>query len=126
MSKVSSKNTKPEILVRKFLFSNGLRYRLHIKKLPGRPDITLAKYKAVVFVNGCFWHGHENCEAATLPMSNVEYWNRKISSNKRRDMANMGKSASLGWKVIIVWECELINSNNRVARLENIIQEISN
>lgn len=85
MSKISSKNTKPEILVRKYLFAHGFRFRVNDKRLPGKPDILLPKHKSVIFVNGCFWHGHENCKAATLPSSNVDYWRNKISSNVERD-----------------------------------------
>lgn len=81
MSKVSGKDTKPEILVRKFLFSKGFRYRKNVKDLPGKPDIVLPKYKAIIFVHGCFWHGHESCEAAKLPTSNIDYWTEKIASN---------------------------------------------
>lgn len=87
MSKISSKDTKPEILVRKFLFSKGFRYRINVKTLPGKPDIVLPKYKTIIFVNGCFWHGH-NCKKGKLPSSNTDFWKEKISNNKSRDAKN--------------------------------------
>ena len=124
MSKVSSSNTKPEILVRKFLFGCGMRYRLHNKKLPGKPDINLAKYKTIIFIHGCFWHCHENCEAARLPKTNLDYWKHKIDSNTKRDHINADKLISMGWKIIIVWECELKNAVLRTERLNNLIYEI--
>ena len=115
MSKVQATETKPEIKVRKFLFSKGFRYRKNSKFLPGKPDIVLPKYKTVIFVNGCFWHGHKNCEAATLPKSKIEYWSKKIGSNIERDKRNRKELKKLGWNVIAVWECELkkmINESN--------------
>jgi DNA mismatch endonuclease (patch repair protein) len=121
MSKVRATETKPEIKVRKFLFLKGFRYKKNSKSLPGKPDIVLPKYKTVIFVNGCFWHGHKNCEAATLPKSKVDYWSKKIDSNIERDKRNKRELKKLGWKVIIVWECELkkmINeSNSNLLRL---------
>jgi DNA mismatch endonuclease (patch repair protein) len=106
MAKVSGANTKPEILVRKFLFSKGYRYRINVKSLPGKPDIVLPKYKTIIFIHGCFWHGHQNCEAAALPTSNVDYWTKKISSNITRDFQNTEQLQTLGWNVITIWECE--------------------
>ncbi len=107
MSQIRSKNTKPEVLVRKFLFSNGFRYRIHDKRLPGKPDIILPKYKAAIFVNGCFWHAHENCRFHVLPKSNTTYWFPKIEKNVQRDSINYSRLIALGWKVIVVWECNL-------------------
>jgi DNA mismatch endonuclease (patch repair protein) len=107
MAKVSGVNTKPELLVRKYLFSKGFRYRINVKELPGKPDVVLSKYKTVVFIHGCFWHGHPNCEAARLPASNVEYWIKKVSSNITRDSQHLKRLSLLGWKVITIWECEL-------------------
>lgn len=107
MSKISGKETKPEILVRKYLFAHGFRYRKNAKDLPGKPDIVLPKYKAVVFVNGCFWHGHENCKKATLPATNTEFWREKISNNIIRDEKTYAELSSMGYKVLIIWQCGL-------------------
>lgn len=107
MSMIRSKNTKPELIVRKYLFTNGFRYRIHNKNLPGNPDITLKKYKTVIFVNGCFWHGHNGNPCFKPPKSNQSYWNLKIQNNKNRDLKNYELLLSRGWNVIIIWECEL-------------------
>lgn len=123
MSKIGGKNTKPEILVRKFLFSKGLRYRINVKTLPGKPDIVLPKYKTVIFINGCFWHGH-NCKKGKLPSSNIDFWRKKISNNKSRDDKNSDLLIKLGWKVIIIWQCEISNVNNREIRLEFLLEEL--
>ena len=107
MSKVHSENTAPEIAVRKTLFHMGYRYRLHRKDLPGTPDVVLPKYKTVVFVNGCFWHGCPTCRHAKIrPKANSEYWNAKLDRNIQRDRENYRKLRQMGWKVIVVWECE--------------------
>ena len=123
MSKIGGKNTKPEILVRKFLFSKGFRYRINVKTLPGNPDIVLPKYKTVIFINGCFWHGH-NCKKGKLPSSNIDFWREKISNNKSRDDKNSDLLIKLGWKVIIIWQCEISNVNNREIRLEFLLEEL--
>ena len=123
MSKIGGKNTKPEILVRKFLFSKGFRYRINVKTLPGKPDIVLPKYKTVIFINGCFWHGH-NCKKGKLPSSNIDFWSEKISNNKSRDDKNSDLLIKLGWKVIIIWQCEISNVNNREIRLEFLLEEL--
>lgn len=123
MSKIGGKNTKPEILVRKFLFSKGVRYRINVKTLPGKPDIVLPKYKTVIFINGCFWHGH-NCKKGKLPSSNIDFWRKKISNNKSRDDKNSDLLIKLGWKVIIIWQCEISNVNNREIRLEFLLEEL--
>ena len=107
MSRIRSKNTKPEALVCKFLFSKGLRYRKNDKRYPGHPDIVLPKYKTIVFVNGCFWHHHEGCKIAHIPKSNVEFWERKIERNMQRDKEYHSLLRASGWRVIVVWECEL-------------------
>ena len=122
MSRIRGKDTKPEMIVRRFLFSQGFRFRLHYRKLPGHPDIVLPKYKAVIFVHGCFWHRHENCRHFRLPQSNVEYWENKIAGNVERDLRDANRIADMGWKVIVVWECELERKTrdevlNRVATL---------
>ena len=110
MSRIHSKNTKPEELVRKFLFSQGFRYRKNDAKLPGKPDIVLPKYKAVIFVNGCFWHGHEGCRYFVWPKINAEFWKEKITGNIQRDKHNHQLLANQGWRVIEIWECQLMKS----------------
>ena len=110
MSRIHSKNTKPEELVRKFLFSRGFRYRKNDAKLPGKPDIVLPKYKAVIFVNGCFWHGHEGCRYFVWPKNNAEFWKEKITGNIQRDKHNHQLLANQGWRVIEIWECQLKRS----------------
>jgi DNA mismatch endonuclease (patch repair protein) len=107
MSRIRSKDTKPEMIVRKFLFSKGFRYRLHDKNLPGRPDVVLPKYKTVIFIHGCFWHGHEGCRYFVVPKTRTEWWLNKINTNHSKDLAAEDKLRSLGWRIIIVWECEL-------------------
>ena len=106
MSHIRSKNSKPEELVRKYLFSKGFRYRKNVKELPGKPDIVLPKYKTVIFVNGCFWHMHD-CPRFVWPSSNQEYWIPKIQKNAERDKANILQLQNLGWQVITIWECQL-------------------
>jgi DNA mismatch endonuclease, patch repair protein len=107
MALVRSKNTKPEVRLRKALFSLGYRYRLHDKDLPGKPDIVLSKYRTVIYMHGCFWHRHANCRAATIPKSNADYWTHKFEKNLQRDAAHQQALEALGWRVIVVWECEL-------------------
>ena len=107
MSQIKGKNTKPEILVRKFLFSKGFRYRINDKKLPGKPDIVLPKYKTVIFVNGCFWHGHENCKYFTLPKTRTEWWKEKIEKTIINDFVKQEELIKMGYKVQIIWECEV-------------------
>jgi DNA mismatch endonuclease, patch repair protein len=107
MSRIRSKDTKPEMLVRKFLFANGFRYSLHNNKLPGKPDIVLRKYKTVIFVHGCFWHGHEGCKYYVVPKTKTEWWVNKIAGNRERDERNTAKLRQEGWKVIAIFECEL-------------------
>lgn len=104
MAAIKGKDTKPEMIVRKYLFSRGLRFRVQVRKLPGTPDIVLPKYKTAIFVNGCFWHGHEGCKYFRLPKSNVEFWMEKIERNIERDRESMRALLDLGWKVIRVWE----------------------
>lgn len=107
MSCVKSKNTKPEIWVRKYLFACGFRYRINVKKLPGTPDIVLPKYKTAIFVNGCFWHGHKNCRYFVIPKTRTEWWLDKINRNIDRDQANILALKKSGWRVITIWECQL-------------------
>ncbi len=124
MSMIKSKNTKPEILVRKFLFSKGFRFRLHLKDLPGKPDIVLSKYKTVIFVNGCFWHGHESCKYFVIPKTRTDWWLQKIKDNQHRDQLAEVELKELGWKTIVVWTCELINKKKE-DRFTKLIHEIS-
>jgi DNA mismatch endonuclease (patch repair protein) len=120
MSKVKGKNTKPEILVRKILFANGFRFRIHNKKLPGRPDIVLPKYKTAIFVNGCFWHGHSGCKYYILPKTRSDWWLRKITYTIQRDKNNREQLKKLGWRVFVVWECDL----RKTARIESVLKKI--
>ena len=110
MSRIRSKNTKPEMLLRGKLFAAGFRYRLNVKNLPGKPDLVLKKYKTVVFVHGCFWHGHEHCRYFVTPKTRTEFWTAKINGNIRRDLDNERKLLDDGWQVLTVWECELKKS----------------
>jgi DNA mismatch endonuclease (patch repair protein) len=107
MSQIKGKDTKPEMLVRKFLFAQGFRYRLHDKRLPGKPDIVLPKYKTVIFVHGCFWHGHEGCKYYVVPKTRTEWWLAKINRNTELDNLNKEKLKQLGWKIITIFECNL-------------------
>ena len=124
MSHIRSTNTKPEEIVRKHLFSKGFRYRKNVKKLPGCPDIVLPKYRTVIFVNGCFWHKHD-CPRFVWPSSNQEYWRPKILRNVERDLLSRQEFEAMGWKVIVVWECEL-KKKVRDARLAELEAEIKN
>ena len=112
MSAIKSKNTKPEIKVRKILHSMGYRFRLHSKDLPGSPDIVLPKYKTVIFVHGCFWHRHENCKYASTPKTRKEFWNKKFKENKKRDSEIQEKIKILDWRSVVIWECETKNIEN--------------
>jgi len=107
MAAIKGKDTKPEILVRKFLFSKGFRYKLYDKTLPGTPDLVFPKYKKVLFINGCFWHGHEECKYFIIPKTRTKWWITKINRNKQLDKENMTKLRELGWKVITIFECRL-------------------
>lgn len=124
MSKISGKETKPEILVRKYLFSKGFRYRKNVKELPGRPDIVLPKYKTIIFIHGCFWHGHEECKKSALPTTNTEFWREKIGKNIERDRRTIAELKQLGWSVVVIWQCEIKNIALRVALLEELVSNI--
>ena len=119
MSHIRSRNTKPEVKLRKELFRLGYRYRLNVKGLDGRPDIVLAKYRTCIFVNGCFWHGHKGCPKFVLPKTNVEFWLAKIGNNRERDLRDYAFLESRGWRVIVVWECELAKAD-----FQNTVSEI--
>lgn len=123
MSHIKSKNTKPEILVRHFLHAQGFRYRLHCKDLPGKPDIVLPKYKTVIFINGCFWHGHSECKYSSLPATNRDFWQNKISENIERDKATYDKLSTMGWRVLEVWQCQL-KPKSKEETLNTLIKEI--
>jgi DNA mismatch endonuclease (patch repair protein) len=124
MRNVKGKHTKPEMIVRKFLHSKGFRFRVHDKKLPGSPDIKLTKYKTVIFVNGCFWHGHEGCRIYVMPKTNTEFWNSKIEKNLERDVKIINNLKQLGWKVVILWECDL-KPKKRDITLQKLVENFS-
>jgi DNA mismatch endonuclease, patch repair protein len=119
MRKIKSKNTQPELIVRKLMYSMGYRYRLYKKDLPGKPDLVLKKYKTALFINGCFWHQHKNCKRATQPKTNRHYWNEKLIRNQERDKENYRRLEEIGWKVVIIWECETKDSQ----KLKEIIKD---
>ena len=123
MSRIKGKNTKPEEIVRKYLFSKGFRYRKNDKRLPGTPDIVLPKYKTVIFVNGCFWHGHKDCRYFVVPKTNTDFWLNKINTNIERDKCKQETLKELGWNVIVVWECEL-KSQTKETTLETLKAQI--
>lgn len=123
MSRVRGKDTKPELLVRRFLHKRGFRFRLHDKTLPGKPDIVLKKHRTVIFVHGCFWHGHDGCKYSLLPQTRREFWQQKIGRNKELDSVNQEKIRASGWKVITVWGCDL--KKDFAVRLERLIEEIT-
>ena len=107
MSHIRSKATKPEMLVRRWLWSHGYRYRLNVKSVPGKPDIVMRKYRTAIFVNGCFWHGHEGCKQFVPPKTNTEFWQNKIKYNRARDQKNYETLINAGWQVIVIWQCNL-------------------
>lgn len=125
MSGIRSSNTRPEMIVRKYLHARGFRYRLHVRKLPGSPDLVLPRYHAVIFVHGCFWHRHAGCRYATTPASNAERWRLKFDSNTERDARKESMLRTAGWRVIVVWECELkLTPEKRLRELEEEITGI--
>jgi len=121
MSGIRGKNTKPEITVRHYLHRRGLRFRLHVARLPGKPDMVFPKYRTVVFVHGCFWHRHQACKYATTPASRGDFWANKLSENVNRDQYQINVLQELGWRVLVVWECEL---REGTSRLEKLFSEI--
>lgn len=126
MAKIKSSNTKPELRVRSLLHNLGFRFRLNRKDLPGKPDLVLPRYKIALFVHGCFWHCHEGCRKSHLPASNIEYWESKLSRNKKRDASNQSRLESLGWKVVVIWECETKKKTELQETLKQRIQSASN
>ncbi|WP_238395684.1 very short patch repair endonuclease [Pontibacter pudoricolor] len=123
MSRIKGKDTKPEMVVRRFLHAKGLRYRLHDKKLPGKPDIVLPKYKTIVNVHGCFWHGHDGCRYYVIPKTRTEWWQQKINRNRELDQQNLSKLIQEGWKVLTIFECEL-KPKVRADTLDNLLEQI--
>lgn len=121
MSRVKGADTRPEKLVRSLLHRMGYRFQLHVKQLPGRPDIVLPKHHKIVLVNGCFWHGHRNCGRATRPASNVAFWDKKIDGNIKRDRRNLSALRSLGWRVLVVWECETRDRPKLIRKLRRFM-----
>lgn len=126
MSQIKSINTTFEEVVRNFLFSQGFRYRKNDYRFPGRPDIVLPKYKCIIFVNGCFWHGHKNCKYFKLPETNAEFWKKKITDNMNRDKKNKTRLQEGGWQVITIWQCEVNNKKKCEKRLNFLIKQIKN
>lgn len=121
MSRIKGKDTRPEMMVRRFLHAHGFRYRLHDKKLPGKPDLVLPKYKTVIFVNGCFWHGHEGCKYFVIPKTRREWWVEKIEKTKKKDEINYAKIEEKGYTVVVIWECEL-----KSLLMENTLKALAN
>lgn len=121
MSMIRGRDTKPELMVRRYLFHHGFRYRVNVKRLPGRPDIVLRKYKTAIFVNGCFWHGHEGCKDFRPPRTRVEWWRDKLERNKARDARVREELKRMGWKTMVIWECQL-KPDVRVETLENVVR----
>lgn len=124
MSRIKGRDTKPEMLVRRYLHSRGYRYRVNVRRLPGTPDIVLHKYRTAIFINGCFWHGHEGCRYFVLPKSNTKYWQQKIERNKQRDIEKRIQLRLLGWHTIIIWGCELL-PKNRLTTLQALEQTLN-
>lgn len=122
MSRVKSKNTTTEMTVRRLVFGMGYRYRLHDKRLPGRPDLVFSGRRKIIFVNGCFWHGHENCRYAALPKTRVDFWRAKVEKNQARDRENIALLEANGWKVLTVWQCELKNTERLANKLYDFIE----
>lgn len=123
MARIKSKNTKPELAVRKGLFARGLRFRLHVTRLPGRPDLVFPKYRAIIQVHGCFWHGHQSCKLYKPPASNVGYWSSKIARNQKNDASSSEQLKTMGWRVFTVWECQLRGQS--ADRLEALFNELA-
>lgn len=123
MAKISNKDTLPEVTVRKFLFSKGFRFRKNVKELPGKPDIVLCKYKTVIFINGCFWHGH-SCKRATIPKTNYSFWEEKINGNKARDIEHSMAIERMGWHIITIWQCEILRKKQREDMFNVLLGEL--
>ena len=126
MSRIKGKDTKPEVKVRKYLFSKGFRFRKNDNRYPGKPDIVLPKYKTVIFVNGCFWHMHKNCKYFVWPKSNSEFWRQKLEKNVENDIAHYRQLREMEWNVITVWECEINTNDKFISAMEKIVKAIEN
>lgn len=124
MAAVKGKDTKPEMLVRRYLHGLGYRYGLHNRKLPGSPDLVLRRLKTVIFIHGCFWHGHVGCKYYRLPKSNIDFWQTKIDRNRKRDAEVEAKLNSMGWRVLTVWECDLKNKERRERTLSDLAKTL--
>lgn len=124
MAAVKGKDTKPEMLVRRYLHGLGYRYGLHNRKLPSSPDLVLRRLKTVIFIHGCFWHGHEGCKYYRLPKSNIDFWQTKIDRNRKRDAEVEAKLNSMGWRVLTVWECDLKNKERRERTLSDLAKTL--
>ena len=120
MSRIHSKATKPEMAVRRWLWAHGYRYRLNVKSVPGKPDIVMRRYRTAIFVNGCFWHGHEGCSKFVMPKSNTDFWQAKIERNRTRDTRNYEELMQAGWQVVVIWECNLVKD-----KLETTMQQVA-
>ena len=120
MSHIRSKATKPEMVVRRWLWAHGYRYRLNVKSVPGKPDIVMRKYRTAIFFNGCFWHGHDGCKQFVLPKTNTEFWQSKIENNRERDQRNYDLLLQNGWQVIVLWQCKLTRE-----KIENTMQSVT-
>lgn len=125
MSQIAGCDTKPEIIVRKLLYKKGYRYRLNVRKLPGTPDIVLSKHKKVIFVHGCFWHSHKNCPRAKRPTTNVTFWNKKIEGNIARDIRNKAALRKQGWRILVVWTCEINKTDKLTKKLDKFMESTS-
>lgn len=125
MSRIRSKDTAPEMTVRRLVHAMGYRYRLHRKDLPGKPDLTFPKLKAVIFVHGCFWHGHEGCRKSVVPKSNISFWEAKIKYNRSRDAQNVQKLVDSGWRILTIWECETRDLETLSTRIRTFLTEIN-
>lgn len=123
MSRVKGRNTKPEILVRSLVHGMGYRFRINVRRLPGNPDIVLPRHRKVIFVHGCFWHGHKDCPRSKRPAANVDFWNRKLDLNMERDKRFESELKSLGWKILVVWQCETRKPENLISRLEEFLHD---
>lgn len=122
MSRIRGKNTTPELIVRKLVYSMGYRYRLHYAKLPGKPDLAFPGRKKVIFVHGCYWHGHDDCKKGSIPKSRTEYWKPKLEENKKRDSGKQTNLREMGWDLLIIWQCELKDREKLENRIESFLE----